>query len=266
MKKLIIASVLICLFGFSAHAQPEASLLNEIKVWKKGDAPPARLLKFPDGKIDLVPECGLSVLGSSVGYYIGQINDPDLLTALVFNPRAESDCVQGAIRQIISLKGLDYLSRLLKDKRQTNPNSLARPELATLTQLISSPYVTIKVARIANEDMPTEKAESVLKEMSAELQMGKSWAAAYGKYADLNPDLRDREKDPKSTRTLISYLYDAVVSPTGFDILDYRLTDNLPPKHLPELFHVKQGTLVLKSTNGVYLYRIEKYFDGVNNR
>lgn len=75
MKTLIITSALICLVEFSTRAQIETNLLNEIKVWKKGEAPPSRLLKFPDGKIDLFPECGLGVIGSWVDYYIGQIND-----------------------------------------------------------------------------------------------------------------------------------------------------------------------------------------------
>lgn len=266
MKTFTIVTVLVCLAGLQAQAQLEKSLMHDIEVWKKGDAPPARLLKFPDGKIDLIPECGLSVMGSSVGYYIEQISNIDLLTALTFDSHAHSDCVQAAIRQVIRLKGVEYMSHLLAEKRKTNPTAFFRPELATLTQLICSPYVTIKVARIATEDMPPEKAETTLREMRAELQSGKSWAVTYGKYADLNPDLRDRATDPKSTHTLVSYLYDTIVSPIGFDILDSRMADNLPVEHLQELFRVKQGTLVLKTANSVYLYHIEKYFDNSSNR
>ncbi len=66
MKALIIIA-LGCTIGLHAHAQLDTNLTRQMKVWRKGDAPPARLLKFPDGQIDTIPGCGLRVIGSEVG-------------------------------------------------------------------------------------------------------------------------------------------------------------------------------------------------------
>jgi hypothetical protein len=264
MKTLV--TILTCLVGFQVVAQLDASLIRDIKAWKQGDAPPARLLKFPEGKIDTIPECGLRVIGSHVGDYISQIQDPDLLAALIFNSRAETDSVGEAFRQLIVIKGPGHVARLFTDRQKADPAALERPEIAIPLQLLQSPYVSVKVARIAREDMDPGKAASVLVKMNIELQAGKSWAVVYGKFADQNPDMRDRAEDPKSTGTLISYLYDAVVSPAGFDILNSRFLQNIPAQHLPDLFRAKQGTLVLKSTRGVYLYHIEGFYDGAANK
>jgi len=127
--------------------------------------------------------------------------------------------------------------------------------LAVLTQLLRSPYVAIKVARIAQENMPLEEAEIALRQMRMELEAGKTWVNAYGKFANLHPN-------PKSGGTIVSYLYDAIVSPAGFDILNYRTTENLPVEHLQELFRIKRGTHILKAAGGVYLYHITSYYDG----
>jgi hypothetical protein len=264
MKTLL--TILACLVGFEAPAQLDGSIIRDIKAWKRGSAPPARLLKFPNGKIDAIPECGLRVIGSEVGDYITQIQDADLLAALIFNSRAEADCVREAIRQLIVLKGPGHVARLFAENQKADPAALERTELAIPLQLLQSPYVSVKVARIAREDMDPGRACTVLANMSTELRAGKAWSFVYGKFAEQNPDMSDRAKDPKSTRTLISYLYDAVVSRAGFDILNSRVLQNVPPEHLREVFRAKHGTLVLKSAGGVYLYRIEGVYVGVANK
>jgi hypothetical protein len=263
MKTLL--TILAWLIGFEALAQLDGSIIRDIKTWKRGAAPPSRLLKFPDGQIDKIPECGLRVIGSEVGDYISQIQDADLLAALIFNSRAGADCVREAIRQLIVLKGPGHVARLFTEKQKADPVALERTELAIPLQLLRSPYVSVKVARIAGEDMDPGRARTVLVNMSTELQAGKAWAVVYGKFAEQNPDTSDRAKDPKSTRTLISYLYDAVVSPAGFDILNSRVLQNVPSEDLREIFRAKHGTLVLKSTGGVCLYHIEGFYDGAAN-
>ncbi len=237
------------------------SLVREITAWKKGSPPPPRLLKFPDGETDLIPVCGMRVWGSSVGDYISGIEDAELLAALIFHHRAQPDCFQAAVRQLVKLEGVGHLADLLAERRKTEPSAFTKSELAVLTQLLRSAYVAIKVAHIATEDMEPGKAESVLREMRAELEAGNPWPAAYRKFADLNPDVRDRAKNPKSIRTLICYLYDGVVSPSGFDILGYHMAERLPLEHLRELFRVKRGAHIFKADDGVYLYHIERHFD-----
>lgn len=243
-----------------ALAEFDTNLVREIKSWRKGDAPPARLLKFPDGKIDTIAECGLRVLGSAVRDYISQVQDADLLAALIFDHRSQTDTFRAAVSHLVTLKGVGYVSRLLTDRRKAEPSALTRSELAVLVQLLRSPYVAIQVARVAPEDMPPDKAETVLRQMGVELGAGKAWDDAYRKFSDLHPDMRDRAKDPKSVRTLICYLYDGTVSPSGFDILTYRAAESLPVAHLGELFRAKRGTHVLRAADGVYLYHIRSYY------
>jgi hypothetical protein len=234
--------------------------MRQIKTWRKGDAPPARLLKFPDGKIDTIPGCGLQVIGSEVSDYIGKIQDADLLAALMFDYRAQADTFHAAVSRLITLKGIGYVSRLLAERRKTEPGAFGRSELAVLSQLVRSPYIAVQVARIAPEDMPPDKAESALLAMQADLRGGAVWADAYRKHSDLHPDMRDRAKDPRSVRTLICYLYDSTVSPSGFDIVTYRTAKSLPTQHLRELVRAKGGTHIFRAADGVYLYHIKSYY------
>lgn len=132
-----------------------------------------------------------------------------------------------------------------------------RSELAVLSELLRSPYIAIQVARISSSDMSQSAAEEALKEMSADLDRGASWADAYGRTAEKHPDLKDRAKDPKSVRTLVCYLYGGIVSPTGFDIQRYALAADLPRQHLADVFRIRRGSLVIKSADAVYLYQVK---------
>ena len=224
--------------------------MRQMTAWRKGDAPPARLLKFPDGKIDTIAECGLRVIGSEVGDYIWEIQDPDLLAALMFDYRSEAKTFRAAVNRLITLNGVAHVSRLLNERRKTDPEALARSDLAVLSELLRTQYVAVQVARIAPEDMQPDKAQSALKAMRTDLQAGVLWADAYRKHSEL------------TVRTLICYLYDSTVSPSGFDILTYGKADNLPVEHLRELFRAKQGTHIFRAADGVYLYHIRSFYDG----
>jgi hypothetical protein len=260
MKKLIIFA-LGCSLGFHAFAELDTNLVRSIKSWRKGDAPPACLLKFPNGKSEATPECGLPVIGSAVDDYVSHIQDTDLLAALVFDELAQSDTFHAAVSRLITLKGVGHLSRLLAERRKAESSAFTRSDLAVLSQLLRSPYITMQVARIAREDLKPDKAESALQAMRTDLQAGMSWTDAYRKHSDLHPDMRDRAKDPKNTRTLVSYLYDSTISPSGFDIVTYRTAESLPVEHLRELFRAKQGTHIFRATDGVYLYHIQSYYN-----
>ncbi len=260
LMKIALLLILGCVLELRAFAQLETNLTEEIKNWRKGDAPPARLLKFPDGKIDPLPECGLWEASTGVGKYIHEIRDADLLAALMFDPRAETRTFLAAKTQIITLYGVSHVSRLLAERRETNPEAFRRPELAVLSQLVRAPYIAVQVARITPEKMPPDEAERALKAMRRDLRDGVSWANALRTHADLHPDMQDRANDPKSVRTLISYLYDGVVSPDGFDITYYRLFEKVPARHLRELFRARKGTQVLKGDDGVYLYHIRRFY------
>jgi len=260
MKTLAILALSLSI-GFQAHAQFDTNLISQIKSWRKGDAPPAQLLKFPDGKIDTIPGCGLRVIGSEVGDYISEIQDADLLAALMFDHRSRADTFHAAVSRLITLKGVGHVYRILVERRKSDPDAFARSELAVLSQFIRAPYVAVQVARIAPEDMPPDTAETALQAMRADLQDGAPWADAYRKHSDLHPDMRDRAKDPGRVRTLVCYLYDGTVSPNGFDIVTYRTAESLPAEHLRELFRAKRGTHIFRAADGVYLYHVQSRYD-----
>jgi hypothetical protein len=236
-----------------AWAQLDDRLLNQVKTWKTGDPPPARLLKFPDGKIDQMPVCGMRVLGSEVSDYILEVSDSELLGALLLDDRAEPDTLRAAASRLITLKGTDYVAGLLAAKAQ----GLLRTELAVLSELLRNPYLAIQVARIKTSDLSLSAAEAVLNEFRADLEAGAPWSEAYRKAADRNPDLADRARDPQSSRTMVSYLYYGVISPSRFDVVKYAIAGDLPAAHVDELFRVRRGTHVLKTDGAVYLYHIK---------
>ena len=242
-----------CVFALPAFAQPDATLLRQTENWKSGETPPPRLLKFPDGKMDEPLVCGMRVIGSDVSDYISQIKNPELLAALLLDYQAQPETLRAAATRLIELKGTEHVATLLA----CHARESARSELAVLAQLLRSPYAAIQVARISKDDMELSAAEQALQELRLDLEAGTSWADAYRKAADKHPDLKDRARDPRSVRTLVCYLYDSVVSPTGFDILRYSMATDLPPQHLAEVFRVGIGTHVLKTSDAVYLYHIK---------
>lgn len=252
MKRLFLFLV-PCVTAFPAFAQLDTALLRQTESWKSGETPPPRLLKFPDGKIDELPICGMRVIGSEVSDYITQIKNPELLAALLLDYRAQPDTVRAAASQLITLKGTDHVARLLASQTRES----ARSELAVLAQLLRSPYAAIQVARITKDDMELSAAERALQAMRADLEAGTPWAAAYGATADKNPDLKDRAKDPRGVRTLVCYLYDSVISSTGFDILRYTIASDLLPQHLEAIFRAGRGTHVFKTPEAVYLYHFK---------
>ena len=243
-----------CVFVLPAFAQLDATLLRNTENWKSGETPPPHLLHFPDGKTDESWVCGMRVIGSDVSDYISQIRNPELLAALLLDYRAQPETLRAAATRLIELNGTEHVAAVLASHARES----ARSELAVLAQLLRSPYVAIQVARITKEDMEMSAAEQALQEMRSDLEAGTSWADAYRKAAAKYPDLKDRAKNPVSVRTFVCYLYDGVVSPTGFDILRYRVATDLPSQHLAELVRVGPGTRVLKTADAVYLYHTKR--------
>jgi hypothetical protein len=256
MNTLIVAAVLALPTGADPFAGLDAGLVREIAGWKKGTPPPARLLRFPHGRID-APVCGMRAWGDAVGDYISRITDVELLKALVFDPRADADCFRAAVRRLLSLTGVRDVRAMLAERRKTDPTDFSRAELATLTQLLASPYARVKVALLQRKDAEKEVAERVLRDMKAELATGGSWDRAYRKAADLLPDTR-RAQEEKGWRTHLCYLYDGLISPTGFDLLDRRISDQLNHDHIRQVFETKGGVHLWETKDCYWLYYVEK--------
>jgi len=263
IKRTPLLFIISLLIGSNAFAGYDSDLIREIESWHNGDDIPVRLLKFPDGKIDTLFVCGLKEIGSDVRDYISKIESIDLLTALIFDQRSKADTFHAAVTRLITLKELDYVSDILRNKRKIDPVEFSRPEISVLAQLLQSPYISIQVSRIRNEDMAPEKAEPVLRKMGEKLNQGMKWDDAYRIYAEMYPDLKDRAINPRSIRTLICYLFDGTVSSIGFDIIQYCTVKDLPLEHLHKLFRAKHGTHIYRGVDGVYLYHIIRYYDGM---
>lgn len=233
-------------------------LVKEIRGWKKGDPPPAKLLRFPDGPPAVVPGfCGMRALGDEVGDFIGRVTDPDLLAALLFDARANTACVRSAARQLLELRGVKHLREVLAARRKTNPENFTGSELATLTQLLASPYARVRVASIDKKDATKEAAEKALSGLTADLVAGVPWRRAYLAAADLLPDKERSAKEGGGWRTFLCYRYDGLISPIGFDILNRRFSEYLPQDHVGKLFEVKIGVHRLETAEVYWLYYVE---------
>jgi len=239
----------------------DARLAKEIRVWKKGDHPPARLLCFPDGPPAARLVCGLPVFGDRVGDYIGRVNDPDLLKALLFDSRADDTCVRAATRRFLELRGVKQLRETFAERRRTNPGDFERNELATLGQLLMSPYARVHVASLERKDASKEAAEKALTHLQRDLASGATWSRAYEASAE---DVFDKERSRKEGggwRTFLCYRYEGLISPIGFDLLDRRISRDLPSGHVEKLFKAKGAVHRFETADAYWLYYVEAMYE-----
>jgi hypothetical protein len=236
-------------------------LVREITGWKKGTPPPGRLLRFPNGPPCMPSHCDLPVVGEAVGHYIRCIGDDELVKALLFDPRADAACVRAAARRLVELRSVKEVRALIAARRKTDPGLFTGAELATFTQLLASPYAQIQVAFVNKKDAPKEEAERALSRLKADLTAGVPWKKAYGATADLLFDKERSRKEGGGWRTFLCYRYGGLISPTGFDLLDRRISDELDPRHIRKLFEAKGGVHRLETERGYWLYYVEAFYD-----
>ena len=172
----------------------DRGLVEEITAWKKGSPPPGRLLKFPEGNPPPRLQ-GSRAFGADVQDYVSRINDDELLRSLLFHPRADAACERAAGRRLLELRGVTHVRQMLAERRKTNPDDFIRTELATLTELLTSPYVRVHVACLDKQDATKELAEKALAGLKADLAAGVSWEKAYQAAADLLPDKEGSQKE-----------------------------------------------------------------------
>jgi hypothetical protein len=272
-RLLIVALFVVVLAGCGeqrppggAQALPEQGdvfagldrgLVGEITAWQKGNPPPPRLLHFPEGPPAVPPLCGLPVFGASVEDYVSRISNGELLRALLFDPRANTACVRACARRLLELRGVTEVRAMLAERRRTNPGDFAGTELATLNQLLTSPYVRIRVASIEKKDVPKEAADKALAALQADLAEGVPWQQAYRTAADLLFDKERSRKEGGGWRTFLCYRYEGLVSPTGFDLLNRRISDQLDAGHVRKLFEAKRNVHRLETADAWWLYYVE---------
>jgi hypothetical protein len=201
------------------------------------------------------------VFGATVGDYISRISDDELLRALLFDPRADAPCVRAAARRLLELRGVKEVRAMLADRRRTNPGDFTGTELATLTQLLTSPYARVRVASVDKKDVPKEAAEKALAGFKADLAAGIPWQRAYRTAADLLFDKERSRKEGGGWRTFLCYRYDGLISPAGFDLLDRRISDQLDAGHVRKLFEAKGDVHRLDTADAFWLYYVEAYYE-----
>jgi hypothetical protein len=234
-------------------------LAREITSWKEGRRPPRRLLQFPDGPPAGLPVCGMPVFEAEVGHYVSRIGNDELLKSLMFDPQANDACIRASARRLLELRGVTYMRTLLADKQKTDPTEFARAELATLTQLLVSPYVRVRAASIDKKDVPKDRAEKTLAALKADLAAKVPWNEAYGKAADSISDTERSRRDGGS-RTFLCYRYDGLMSSVGFDLLNRQITQELDPNHIRKLFEVGWGIHRMDTRDRYWLYYVEAFY------
>jgi hypothetical protein len=264
MCGLALAIAMHFAVGADPFAGLDADLAKEITAWKDGTPPPARLLRLPDGRLPQPAplHCDLRAWGDSVDDYISKITNVELLKALVFDNRADPPCFRAAVRRMLEISGVKGVRAILAARRSTHAADFdSRPELATLAQLLASPYVRVKVAFLDRNDVPADAAEQSLRGLEADLTAGVPWQRAYAKAANQVLDKERSRKEGGGWRTFLCYQYDGLVSPTGFDPLTYRISDRLKPDHIRRLFEAKGGTRRFVTPTGFWLYHTEAYYE-----
>jgi hypothetical protein len=201
------------------------------------------------------------VFGAAVGDYVSRISDEQLLTALLFDPRADAACVRSASRRLLELRGVKHVRAMLADRRKTNAADFAGTELATLTQILASPYARVRVASLDKKDATKEMAEKALAGLKADLAAGVTWQRAYRAAADILFDKERSQKEGGGWRTFLCYRYDGLISPTGFDLFDRRISEQLHPDHIGKLFEAKGGVQRLETADAYWLYYIEAFYE-----
>ena len=260
MTTLILVSAMVLAQQPESAAGLDRSLVQEIAVWKKGDPPPRRLLKYPDGPPLLPPLCGMRAFGCAVEDYVSHIRDVEFLKTLVFDPQADNACFHAASSQLLQRRGVNDLRAIRAERHKSDPGDFNRSELATLTQLLTSPYARILVASLDKKDASKDLAEKALESLTTDLAAGITWHMAYRKAADLLPD-RERAQKEGGWRTLLCYCYDGLVSPTGFDLLTRTMSDRLDPGHVRKLFEAKGRVHRLETETAYWVYFVEAVYE-----
>lgn len=237
-------------------AKASAEVEKEVRAWKPGQEVPHRLLSWPAGKVD-PPEramCGLAALGISVLPRIYAIDNEKLLEEIVFDPRAESESLHGAVVRLIDLKGLPWFARELFGRDET------RWEHGVFRQLLQTSYAKTSVAEIDRDAMPEDEARRALEEIKSRLDKGQVWLTAYGEVSQAHPDLKDRKRDPQSVRVLIGFMYTGWVSAAGFDFSNLQSVQHVPRDVLAQGVRAGKGGTIVQARDGLYLvYVFETY-------
>jgi hypothetical protein len=238
----------------------DRELVGQITAWKKGTPPPDRLLYFPKGNPP--PRLyGSRALGTHVQNYVSRISDDELLTALLFHPRADAACERAAGRRLLELRGVTHVRQILAERRKTNPDDFIRTELATLTELLTSPYLRFGAASLDKQDATKEQTEKSLASLKAGLAKGVPWEQAYQTAADLLLDKRGPQTDGEGRPSLLHNRYHALISPTGFDVLERYISNILAPDHIRALFETKVGVYRMETADEYWFYYVEAFHE-----
>jgi hypothetical protein len=225
----------------------DPAVVRAIVGWKKGDPPPAALVGFRDPPPPPPMMCGLRCIGSHVSDYVRRVTDPDLLEALLFDPRATDACARAAGGRLIEVRGVGRVREVIAARRLADPAALGRPEPAALAKLVDGPCARIRVASASTGQADELEA---LRGLQADLGRGVGWHKAYMRAAYGEPESRD-----PSAR--IRYAYAGVITPDRFDVVYRYSVTGLEADHVRRVFEVKRGTHIWESADTTWLYRIE---------
>lgn len=245
------------------------TLREAVRNWRPGDPLPDALLNFPPPPPGSHLLCGMRMFGECVGDYLFETPDPDLLRAVIVEPRTSDETLHAALRESLKAHGFAWTAAVLDDARARQPDLFRRTAVAELSVHLASPCLRLKIARFDKlRPVPLDRAWQVLRTMRDDLRAGIGWQAAYAMASEaLRDDSRHEPGEAFRGPTHLTYAFDGGATPDyadpigGFDLRTYQYA-SIPASHLEALFAAKGGTHLIDTEPAVWLYHVEEYFRG----
>jgi hypothetical protein len=243
------------------------TLAEAIQAWRPGDPVPEWLVAFPHHTPD--HDCGLCASGHFLEDYIHDIQAPELLDALVLDPRTDEVALAAALRRMLRTRGLARTADFLSAASARQPDLARRPAFAAVGSGLRSRCVLIKIARFSKDrPVPLARAREVIRAMQSELLSGIAWKSALNRAQDaLRDETKHRPGQPFWGPTHLSYAFDGRATPEYRDLIDGQDlgTDRyaaVPAGHLEVVFEARGGTHLVETGAAIWLYHVEEYFEG----
>ena len=198
-------------------------LREDIWAWRKGDPLPEALVNFPKPKHDHgVFRCGMMMWGEFVSDYIYDIEDPDLLKALIIEARSGDDTLLASLKQLLRTVGIARTAAFVAEAERTHPHLLGRPFFIEYRDGLRLANVRLKIARFDKDrPVPVERAWRVVTAMQADLRWGKDWKANYATASEaLRDESHHKPRQEFNGPTHLNYALDGMAAPNYKDLLN----------------------------------------------
>jgi hypothetical protein len=179
MPALILLVVILMSFmgslsfaGHGPYAQEQPGLLEVCRSWKTGDAIPAYLLD---------PTQYNSLSPNTPEYYIGQLDNQDLLLSLALTDDAPPYRSETALVRLLDVADLSGFKSLL-DQWERRSRFLSNAKLEEIREFFSGKCLKFQYFYILQDDIPKDDAKRILEQIQAEISSGKDMMEVFNEY------------------------------------------------------------------------------------